>query len=157
MYIFTITLTKAKISALTAVFLFIIMASIYVIPTFWDLRAVSTTEKYLIKNTERGRQDFINSLGWIVEKKPFLAEKMNIPTEFDKIYSDYNQLQKSQGLDLETYKGRKIEKYTYKVTNYPDKSLVVYINIFVLGNRVIAGDINSPNLENGFITNFLNI
>ena len=157
MYIFTVTLTKAKISALTAVLLFIIMVCIYIIPAFFDVKAVSTNDKYLIKNTEKGRQDFINSLGWIVEKKPFLTEKMTVPPELDKIYADYNEIQKSQGLDISAYQGKKVDKYTYRVTNYPDKAIIVYINIFVCSDRVIAGDINSPNLENGFIKNFLNI
>ena len=157
MYIFTLTLTKAKISAITAVLLFGVMVCIYIIPVFFSFKTASTNEKSLIKNTEKGRQDFINSLGWHVEKKPYLTEEITIPAEFDKMYSDYNEIQKTQGLDLEKYKGNKVEKYTYTVTNYPDKALIVYINIFIYNGRVIAGDINSPDLENGFIRNFLNI
>jgi len=156
MYIFTITLTKAKMSAFTAVFLLGVLVFIYIIPTFCDFKTVSAPEKYFIKNNEKGRQDFIGSLGWKVEGKPFLAEKLTIPTEFDKYYSDYNELQKTQGLDLEAYKGKKIERYIYKVTNFENKSLIVYINIFIYRDRVIAGDINSPDFKDGFIRNFLN-
>ena len=157
MYIFTITLTKAKASALTAVFLLGVLVLIYIIPAFSGFKTVSTNEKYFIRNTEKGRQDFINSLGWKVLAKPFAVEKLTVPTEFDKLYSDYNELQRTQGLDLSSLKGEKLQKYTYKVTNYEDKSLIVYINIFIYKGKVVAGDINSPDFKNGFIRNFLNI
>ena len=157
MYIFTITLTKAKISALTAVLLLFVMVCVYIIPTFLDFKTTSLNDKFLIKNTEKGRHDFISSLGYTADDKPYLEENFNIPQKFSETFESYNELQKSQGLDLEAFKGKTAKKFTYRITNFKDKTMTVYINLFIFDGRVIAGDINCPDLKNGFIKNFLNI
>lgn len=55
--------------------------------------------------------------------------------------ASYNELQKQQGLNLEKYKRKKVTRYTYVVTNYPDYTGVIYANILVYRGKVIAGDI----------------
>ena len=37
---------------------------------------------------------------------------------FNKVYKNYNDLQKDQGFNLEKYKGKTVEIYTYSVYNY---------------------------------------
>ncbi|MBE6708948.1 MAG: DUF4830 domain-containing protein [Ruminococcaceae bacterium] len=103
--------------------------------------------------TEEDRKKFLSQFGWEIEDKEIESVKVKLPGEFDKIMTEYNELQKSQGLDLFKYKGREVERYTYKISNYPDYSGTVYANIIIYRNRVIGGDICSSDIS-GFIHGF---
>ena len=78
---------------------------------------------------------------------------VTIPSEFDKIFAAYNELQKEQGLNLTKYKGKDVTRYTFAVTNYKSYEGTVYANVLVYRNRVIAGDICSADV-NGFVHGF---
>ena len=67
--------------------------------------------------------------------------------------NSYNEVQKSQGLDLSKFKGKTAMRYTYSITNYPDYSGTVYANVIIYKNRVIGGDVCSADVE-GFIHGF---
>jgi len=75
---------------------------------------------------------------------------VSVPEQFDKIFSAYNEIQKSQGLDLSKYKGKKVYRYTYEITNYDGYSGTVYANILVYRNKVIGGDVCSADIK-GFM------
>lgn len=119
-------------------------------------QAISTANKSIkydkIKTSE-DRREFLEQFGWKTEDTEIESVKVKLPAEFDKIMTEYNELQKSQGLDLQKHKGREVERYTYTVTNYPDYSGTVYANVIVYRNRVIGGDICSSDVS-GFIHGF---
>ena len=48
------------------------------------------------------------------------------------------------------YLKKDVNRYTYKITNYPDYTGDVYANILVYKNKVIGGDVCSAD-ANGFI------
>ena len=97
--------------------------------------------------------EFLRQFGWEVSGAPKEVVEVTIPSEFDKIFTGYNEIQKRQGLDLSDYKKKKVMRYTYEVTNYTGADGVVYANILVYRNRVIGGDICSANVS-GFIHGF---
>ena len=74
-----------------------------------------------------------------------------IPKCFNKVYSDYNAVQKQQGFDLEPYKGRQAVVYTYKIKNYKNNNNVV-ANLIVCGGKLIGADLCDPSAKNGFLT-----
>ena len=76
-----------------------------------------------------------------------------MPAEFDSVMIEYNELQKSQGLDLSKYRRRDVTRYTYKVKNYPKYDGTVYATILVYRNKVVGGDICSADV-NGFVKGF---
>ena len=76
-----------------------------------------------------------------------------MPSEFDRVFASYNEIQKRQGLDLTKYAGRKVMRYTYEITNYEGEEGKVYANILVYRNKVIGGDICSARVD-GFIHGF---
>ena len=78
---------------------------------------------------------------------------MTVPTEFDKVYAAYNELQKEQGLNLSRYKGKDVTRYTFAITNYKDYEGTVYANVLVYRNRVIGGDVCSADVS-GFVHGF---
>ncbi len=99
---------------------------------------------------------FISSLGYSVKNEPDSVEEIIIPEEFDKIYEQYNELQKSSGLDLSRYKGCRAKKWTFTITDYPgyEERDCIKINLIVYGKRIIGGDICSVELD-GFMTGLL--
>ena len=71
-----------------------------------------------------------------------------MPENFDRVISGYNEIQKSQGLDLERYKNKKVTRYTYEADDYNGKE--AFVNIVVYKGTVIACDVSSTDPD-GFI------
>lgn len=92
--------------------------------------------------TNEERITCITSFGWVVENEPTEVMEVVIPQEFDSVYTEYNAIQKRQGFDLEKYKGKRVKKWTYVVTNYPGEVKNVYVSLLVLDNKVIGGDVS---------------
>lgn len=96
---------------------------------------------------------FLGQFGWVVDAGSVEEVKVTIPAEFDKIFAGYNELQRSQGLDLSKYKKKSVTRYTFRVTNYTAWEGPVYANVLVYRNRVIGGDLCSADVS-GFIHGF---
>lgn len=103
--------------------------------------------------TNEDRIAFLGQFGWQVDATPTEATTVTIPKDFDKVFAAYNELQKSQGLDLNDYASRTVERYTYTVTNYEGYDGTVLANVLVFRGRVIGGDISSADTS-GFIHGF---
>lgn len=102
------------------------------------------TEAYKMSN-EHQRQEFISQLGWEVSEEYDTCRIVIIPQKFDEVYTEYNDLQKAQGFDLEDFKGKTVEIYSYPVYNYPNEQDVM-MNLMVCDGRLIGGDICSVKL-----------
>ena len=96
---------------------------------------------------------FLSQFGWIVDAGSVETKEVTIPAQFDKVFAGYNEMQKSQGLDLSKYKKKDVTRYTFAVTNYDDYDGVVYANVLTYRGRVIGGDICSADVS-GFIHGF---
>ena len=96
------------------------------------------------------RVAFIESFGVKVKEEPTEEKTFRIPSDFDRIVSGYNEIQKRQGLDLLRYKNKKVTRYTYEVTNFKDTGRAVYVNMFVYRSKVIAVDMSSGGTD-GFV------
>ena len=99
--------------------------------------------------TNEDRVAFINGFGISVESEPVKEESFSVPENFDTVLSSYNELQKSQGLDLTKYTKKRVTHYSYKVTNYNSED-EVFVNLFIYKNRIIGCDISSAS-PNGFV------
>ena len=95
------------------------------------------------------RVQFLSQFGYVVDETPIEECEVLIPKEFDRVFAAYNEMQKGEGLDLSRYKGKKMMRYTYNVTNYEGYSDPVYANILVYKNKVVGGDVCSAD-PNGF-------
>lgn len=119
--------------------------------SFWNTSGTTAYSTaigdYCLEITENFTvEDFFKQFNLSVDEKTQQKADIMIPTEFNDVYEKYNELQKSQGLDLSQYKGEKAERYTYNVTNYPN-NIDVRANIIVLNNRIIAGDLCTVSLD----------
>lgn len=95
------------------------------------------------------RVAFIEGFGLEVKDTPVTEEKITMPESFDRIILGYNELQKSQGLDLSKYTKKSVMHYRYEVTNY-DYEGKVYVNLLMHKNKIIACDISSGD-KDGFV------
>ncbi len=103
--------------------------------------------------TNDDRIDFLEQFGWTVSEKAVDEQEVTVPNEFDKIMLSYNEFQRQMGLDLAKYKGKKVMRYTYEITNYPEYEGRVYANLLIYRNKVIGGDVCSADSA-GFLHGF---
>ncbi|MBQ8210375.1 MAG: DUF4830 domain-containing protein [Clostridia bacterium] len=103
-------------------------------------------------DTQENRLNFISQIGYTVENEPISVKEVLIPSEFDEIYTQYNQLQLESGFDLSSYSGCAVKKWTYKVTDYPgyENSDAIQLTLLVYKGKIIGGDICSTELD-GFM------
>ena len=93
--------------------------------------------------TDEDRLKLLTDLGWKTTGEVVEEESFTLPETFDRVLLGYNEIQKDQWLDLTRYRKKKVTRYTYEITNYPDYEGRVYANLIVWRGRVIAGDISS--------------
>ena len=100
--------------------------------------------------TNEDRIAYLESYGWSVSSDPIAVEELIIPEQFDETYSQYLELQASQGFDLTDYCGKRVKRYTYEITNYPTGESGIQAGLLVYKSTVIGGDVLSAQLG-GFI------
>lgn len=127
--------------------------------------AVSTKETATVGNfrdislkaaTNEERAAFFDRFGWKISDEPVEVKETAIPEEFDETYSEYNELQKTQNMNLEKYKGTRVKFWSYDILNYPgyeNKEGVVRGNLLTYDGKIIGGDICSTELD-GFMHGF---
>ena len=95
----------------------------------------------------------LKQFGFDCAKDALEVCEITLPSQFDGVLCDYNEIQKRQGLDLSKYKKKNVMRYTYKITNYEGFDGTVYANLLVYRNKVIGGDICSADIK-GFLHGF---
>lgn len=118
-----------------------------------DTGATTQSVKYEKVKDAADVAAFLSQFGWQVKAEPIEVKEVVIPSEFDRIFTNYNEIQKQQGLDLTRYKRKTATRYTMEITNYGDYEGKVYANVIVYHNRVIGGDICSADVS-GFMHGF---
>ena len=106
-------------------------------------RAVTASAEVKNIRTNDDRLAYLSGLGWQVSSQPIATEELLIPKEFDDSYAGYLKLQEDQGFDLAQYRGKRVKRYTYQLTNYPTQDEPVQIALLVYKNRVVGGQIQS--------------
>ncbi len=90
--------------------------------------------------TNQQRLAFLQSFGWEVSETPEETQEVRIPETFNEVFTRYNQLQQSQGYDLEPYAGKTAKRYVYRILNHPNGS-DYFATVLISKNEVIGGDI----------------
>ena len=100
---------------------------------------------------EEDRIAFLESLGIKVKAAaPVEKSSFVMPENFDRVLLGYNEIQKSQGLDLSKYAKKRVTRYTYEVEGYEGHEGTVYANLIIYRSRIIGCDISSAD-PNGFV------
>ena len=158
MFIYSMRASTLKFFAVVCVALVALITLIAFVPSFdggYTSASASdgTSYNYEKIKTNEDRVNFLSQFGWQVKSDPVSTEKVSVPDSFDKILMGYNEIQKSQGLDLSKYKGKELTRYTYEITNYKDYDGVVYATVLMYRNKVVGGDVCSADAS-GFIHGF---
>lgn len=154
MFICTVRASTLKfftVLFLSAAALVALIAAIPEYDSTGDVAVVSVD--YSGIRSEEDRIRFISSFGYTVERKSCVTESVTVPERFDSVYEEYNDIQRSQGLNLKKYRGKTVTKYTYYVTNYNDFNGKVMITVLVYNGDVIGGDVTGIDGE-GFVHGF---
>lgn len=160
MFIYSFRAGTVKLIGIVCVALTLLITLIAFIPTYTTgtVPATSIQEEPVSYSYDKVRSsadvaNFLSQFGWQVDPEPDEIADVTIPSEFDKVFAAYNELQKAQGLDLVKYKGKDVKRYTFTVTNYAGYDGTVLANVLVYRNRVIGGDLCSADVS-GFVKGF---
>jgi len=150
-FIFTAKIRKGRIAAvaLAAAVVCGVLLTGSVLAEGRDAAASAAVSPKGVKTNE-DRIAYLSSYGWMVSDQPVSVEELIIPEEFDDTYSQYLELQASQGFDLTEYAGKRVKRYTYQVNNYPTGESNIQTGLLIYKNTVIGGDVLSAQLG-GFI------
>ncbi len=157
MFVVSVSSKKFKKIGIVVVAVMLVMGVVTIYSCFSDTKNSinkSTATNNVVEGTS-GILDFISSFGWEVINEPDDVREVIIPVEFDDVYKNYNEIQISQGYDLEKYAGERVKKWSFTITNYPEYEECDYIkiNILVFEGKVIGGDVCSVKLD-GFMHGF---
>ncbi|MBQ7161689.1 MAG: DUF4830 domain-containing protein [Clostridia bacterium] len=157
MFIYSVRASTLKFFAAMLTGIAALVALIIFIPTVEKDTAepvgTEMTIKYDGVKTNEDRLAFLAQFGWQVEETPAEEKTVTIPSEFDTVFTGYNEMQKNQGLDLAPYAKCEVTQYTYVVKNYTDWDGLVYANMLVYKDTVIGGDVTSADMH-GFSHGF---
>lgn len=147
-------LKKVFIVAIVAVL--IVIGGTIAVSTNRTITVGSFKDISLNGETAEERKAFFAQFGWTISEDPIEVKETAIPTEFDKSYTKYNELQKKQNFDLEKYKGVRVKSWSYEITNYPgyeNSDGIIRGNLLTCNGKIIGGDICSVELG-GFMHGF---
>lgn len=154
MFVFTVKSSKIKTVLLIA------LTAVAVGSLLWfSMNDKPTVDDGVINysaENEEQRLAFISQFGWDVEKDPVEVAEIIIPTEFDEVFLKYNDIQKSQNLDMSLYAGKRVKRWTYAVKNYPgyeSRKDVIQLSLLVYDGTIVGGDVCSLEI-NGFMHGF---
>jgi hypothetical protein len=162
MFIYSFKASTLKFLGIISITLVALIAIIAFVPVYAEgLGAVSTgkiesgatTINYDEVKSAADAVGFLSQFGWTVDGGNPESATVTIPAEFDKVFAAYNEIQKSQGLDLSKYKKKELTRYTFEITNYEGYEGKVLANVLVYRGKVVGGDVCSADVS-GFVHGF---
>ena len=117
---------------------------------FWTARSFFDRDSSPDLNTTDGREAYLKSLGWEIDRDSESFRTVIVPQKLEGIMAQYNKIQLSQGYDLNAHLGESCRQYCYDVTNYPGGAGKVIVSLYLQDGQVIAGDVHSTAI-NGFM------
>lgn len=101
-------------------------------------------------DTAEGREAYLNSLGWEIDRSSEAFRTVVVPDKLEGIMAQYNRMQQAQGYDLNLHLGESCGQYSYRLTNYSESEDTVIVTLYIQNGELIAGDIHTT-AANGFM------
>ena len=153
MFVYSLRASTLRFFGVIAVSLAVLFVLITLVPTYAVESEQTASYSYEKVKSEDDAEKFLAQFGWIVDASPAEVTEVTMPSEFDKIFAAYNEIQKEQGLNLLKYKRKKLTRYTFEVKNYEGYEGRVLANVLVYRGKVVGGDICSADID-GFVHGF---
>ena len=138
-FIWTAKISKRKIVLSLAAVLCAAAAAVTLLGDRGAAASASVSPKGI--KTEEDRVSYLQEWGWQVSPQAVLVEELELHKEFGPEYSQYLELQTGQGFDLSKYAGKRVRRYTYEVSNYPNGETGVVAHLLTYKNTVIGGEV----------------
>ena len=158
MFILSVRLHKIRFIFVLTACVLLLSATVMIFPKENGVLAVSETYSQTASVSQKDlrrictNEDRVNLLklyGWEVDPEPKEITEVTVPDLFDKVYEDYNKLQKEDGFDLKKVAGKQVKQYTYLVLNAEYEGTVL-AELLIRKDRVVGGDICSARID-GFV------
>jgi len=131
-----------------------VLAVLMIVLTLVRTKAVPTNAAVSLDGaTNEARLSFLRAYGWEAEEEPAEIVEVLIPSDFNETYTKYNELQRQQGFDLWGYAGKRVKRFGYRLTNYPNYVGEVRANLLIYSGKVVGGDISAIE-KGGFLHEF---
>ena len=141
MFIYSVRASSIRFVGLLALSLLLLVG---VVVSAEQSTVSAASYQYSKIKTDEDRVAFLKQFGWeTTSTTPHEQKTFALPDTFDRVMLGYNEIQKSQGLDLSRYKNKKVTRYTYEIKNYEGYEGTVYANLIVFRDKVIGADICS--------------
>ena len=123
MFIYSFRATSLKFLGIISVTLVALIAIIAFVPVYAEGSGAINTAVEADRVTDYSYDKvksvsdavgFLSQFGWTVNGETAESEQVTIPSEFDKVFAAYNEIQRSQGLDLSKYKKKELTRYTFE-------------------------------------------
>lgn len=135
MFVKTVKVKKlARIMGFILIALLIALAAVHIFNRFMEPKGIKIED-------EAGQMEFLKGLGWEISPEPIDVRGVIIPEEWNGVYEDYNAIQLQQGFNLDKYRGKAADIYTYEVYNYDGGRQNVVANLVICDGKLIAGDV----------------
>lgn len=152
MFVFNLKLKSKRSLLILLIVAIIIVAFVCLIVSVNKSHSVPDTatcdeigEYSLCAESSQVQCEFLSQLGYEVDKE-VSCDVVTIPTEFNSIYTEYNQLQKQIGLDLSKFKGKIAQRIKFNLANTDKKYAVLLIyDGKVIGGHITNGEYGSEN------------
>lgn len=150
MFIFSFKASKIKILLSVVLCALIATVAIILMPDTEHTVTVNGTQydKKIsfdkIKTTE-DMVTFAENLGYSVDSVPAESVTVKLPSTFDAVLEEYNEIQKSQGFNLAKYKNKEVNRSTFRVAALPDNQSMpaedVLLSLIVYKDKIVGGDL----------------
>ena len=150
MFIYTLRASTLKFFCAVGLAVITLAVLILFVPTYSASAEAAVTVDYSGIRTNEDRVKFFSEHGYTVTPEPIETVEFTLPAELDRVLTGYNEIQKTQGLDLSRYLKKSVTRYTYEVKDYPGYGGKVYANLVLCRDRIIAVDICSAD-PSGFV------
>lgn len=153
MFVYSFRASSLKAFATISLALAILVTLILTVPSYGAIETDAGVISYTGVKNSQDAANFLKQFGWSVSGDPVETVEIKVPSEFDSVFTEYNEIQKYQGLDLGKYRRKNVTRYTFEITNYPDATGTVLASVIVYKGNVIAGDLCQSG-ANGFVVGF---
>lgn len=139
MFVFSVKTSRRQM--LSLLLCVVVLVLILIAAFVWPAGEAGQTAAPVAAADNTARIAYLQSLGYEVDLAFCEVREVQIPDEFDDVFTAYNELQKQADMDLSPYHGKRLKCWSYRVLN-ADGAGEVLAHLYVYKDEVVGGDIS---------------